>query len=189
MPQFIIVPDMPGASNASPAGSCSASRTLAVYAVIRNAFVAAALFFAAPTWLSSQTWSPPEQAIIDLVARCNDGWSESIQRKDFNLFTRACPETSDAVYWYTDGEAPQVFAGPDGVWSRASVRQKRASWEGLRAVKVQIHGDVALIYYSVVWVVDLISGEIRRNPSRRLTVFRRQNGRWLMAGGSIGAIR
>jgi Domain of unknown function (DUF4440) len=73
------------------------------------------------------------------------------------------------------------------VWSRSSAANRAVSWQDLKPISVQIDGDVALIYYSVTWTVVPMSGESRRNPSHRLTVFRRVNGQWLMAGGTIAA--
>jgi hypothetical protein len=77
--------------------------------------------------------------------------------------------------------------GPDGVWIRSSGANRAVSWQDLKPITVQIDGDVALAYYAVTWTVVPMSGESRPNPSHRLTVFRRSNGKWLMAGGTIAA--
>ena len=98
-----------------------------------------------------------------------------------------CPETRDARYWYPGSKAPSPYGGPDGVWARSSAANRAVSWQDLKPVAVHIDGDVALAYYAVTWTVEPNSGEPRRNPSHRLTVFRRVNGQWLMAGGTIAA--
>ena len=142
---------------------------------------------ACPASASAQSWSPGQQAVIDQVRRCNDGWVQSIAHKKFELFTSVCPETPDARYWYPGSEAPSPYGGPDGVWGRSSAANRAVSWQDLEPIAVQIDGDVALVYYAVTWTVEPASGEPRRNPSHRLTVFRRVNGQWLMAGGTIAA--
>jgi hypothetical protein len=52
---------------------------------------------------------------------------------------------------------------------------------------MQVDGDLALIYYAVTWTVEPVNGAIRQRPSHRLNVFKRVNGRWLMAGGTVTA--
>lgn len=137
--------------------------------------------------VSAQTRSAGERELIDQLARCNDGWSESIARKDYALFATVCPETSEAVFWY-GGDAPVRYGGPNGLWSTSSASNRSVSWRDLQPVAVQIDGDTALVYYSVVWTVQPNDGQPQQRPSRRLTVFRRHDGRWLMAGGTVAAV-
>jgi hypothetical protein len=139
------------------------------------------------TPVSAQSWSSEQQAVIDQITRCNDGWVESIAQKKFELYTSVCPEKADARYWYPRSATPTPYGGPDGVWIRSSGANRAVSWQDLKPITVQIDGDVALAYYAVTWTVVPMSGESRPNPSHRLTVFRRSNGKWLMAGGTIAA--
>jgi hypothetical protein len=136
---------------------------------------------------SAQGWSPGQQEAIDQVTRCNDGWVQSIAHKKFELFTSVCPETRDARFWYPGGAAPDPYGGQNGVWARSSAANRAVSWQDLKPVAVHIDGDVALVYFAVTWTLVPNSGEPRRAPSHRLTVFRRINGQWLMAGGTIAA--
>lgn len=138
--------------------------------------------------VSAQSWSPAQQAVIDQITRCNDGWVESIARKTFELYATSCPETRDALYWYTSLAAPIPYGGADGMWSRSSAANRGVSWRDLKPGTVHIDGDVALVYYEVTWTTEPVSGEGRPATSRRFTVFRRVNGRWLMAGGTITAV-
>ena len=55
--------------------------------------------------VSAQSWSPDQQAAIDQVRRCNDGWVESVAHKKFELHTSVCPETRDARFWYPGSAA------------------------------------------------------------------------------------
>lgn len=142
---------------------------------------------AATTHVSAQSWSPEQQAIIDQIKRCNDGWVESVRDKRFEKFTSVCPETRDAVFWYPGSTAPARYGGSDGVWSRSSSANRAVSWADLRPVTVQVDGDLALIYFVVTWTVEPNKGEPVRRPTHRLNVFQRVNGRWLMAGGTVAA--
>jgi hypothetical protein len=154
---------------------------------VKRILIVIGLFGASP--VSAQSWSPGQQAVIDQIRRCNDGWVQSIAHKKFELFTSQCPETQDARYWYPGSAAPTPYGGPDGVWSRSAAAIRAVSWQDLKPITVQIDGDVALIYYAVTWTPVAISGEARPNPSHRLSVFRRVNGQWLMAGGTIAAAK
>ena len=137
---------------------------------------------------SAQNWSNEQQELIEQVKRCNNGWSESIKQQNYELFEKVCPETAGAVYWYTSAEEPVRYDGATGLWRRSADANRRATWADLQPTVIQIDGDLGLVYYSVAWTVEPKAGEARRNPSRRLTVFRRRNGQWLMAGGSISAV-
>lgn len=148
----------------------------------------ACVFVLLITWPASgsaQSWSNEQQELIAQVKRCNDGWSDSIKHKKYELFERACPETEGAVFWYTNAEKPVVYEGATGLWSGSVAANRSATWSDLQATVIQIDGDLGLIYYSVVWTVEPNTGEARAVPTRRLTVFRRRNGSWLMAGGSV----
>ncbi|HZM61614.1 MAG TPA: nuclear transport factor 2 family protein [Vicinamibacterales bacterium] len=136
---------------------------------------------------SAQSWSSEQQELIAQVMRCNDGWSESIKHKKFDLFQTMCPETANAVYWYTNAERPVKYEGATGFWRGSADANRSATWADLQPTEIQIDGDLGLIYYSVVWTVETQAGETRRAPTRRLTVFRRVGKRWLMAGGSIAS--
>jgi hypothetical protein len=137
--------------------------------------------------VSAQGWSTEQQGVIDQITRCNDAWVESIARKAFEVYAKSCPETQEARFWYPGSAAPSPYGGPEGVWSRSSAANRAVSWQDLKPMTVQIDGDVALAYYAVTWTVFPHTGESRRNPSHRMTVFRRVNRQWLMAGGTIAA--
>ena len=141
-----------------------------------------------PTLAQAQNWSAHQKEIIEQVRRCNDGWVASIRQKDFNTFDAVCPATSDAVFWYTGSDAPAPYGGPKGVWIGSSSGNRSVTWEELQPLTVQIDGDLAFIYYAVTWTREPNSGGMLRSRSRRMTVFQRRNGQWLMAGGTIATV-
>ena len=148
-----------------------------------------AVLVAWPTLAQAQNWSAHQKEIIEQVRRCNDGWVASIKQKEFKTFDDVCPETSDAVFWYTSSDAPAAYGGPKGVWAGSSSQNRSVTWDDMQPVTVQIDGDLAFIYYVVTWTVEPNTGVTRRSRSRRLTVFERRDGRWLMAGGTIAAVK
>jgi hypothetical protein len=154
---------------------------------MKRTLVITALLAWLPASPSAQNWTPAQQDLIDQVKRCNDAWSESIARKSYALYEKSCPETAEAVFWY-GGEAPARYGGAAGVWSQSSAANRAVTWTDLRPVAVQIDGETALVYYTVIWTVQPSEGEPRGNRSRRLTVFHRRDGRWLMAGGTIAPV-
>ncbi len=152
-----------------------------------KAIVVLGLLAACAAPVSAQTWSREQQEIIEQIRRCNDGWVASIEEKRFQAYGAVCPETRNALFWYPGSAKPAPYGGPDGVWSQSSAQNRTVSWHDMRPVTVQVDGDLAFIYYAVTWIVEANTGETRRAPSHRLTVFQRLNGRWLMAGGTIAA--
>jgi len=146
-----------------------------------------ALLMAWSTSGSAQSWSREQLELIAAVERCNDGWSESIKHKKFELFQTACPETASAMYWYTNAQKPVKYEQATGAWRGSADANRSATWADLQPIVIQIDGDLGLIYYSVVWTVEPNAGDRRQSPTRRLTVFRRVGQRWLMAGGSIAS--
>lgn len=151
--------------------------------------VVLALLAAGPVAPSEQNWSPAQQEIIELIRRCNDAWVASLVDKRFEVYESACPATEQAVFWYTGSETPVTYKGPKGLWARYSTENRRASWQDLQPVAVQVDGEVAYIYYSVTWTPEPNTGPAIPRHSRRLTVFQRRNGRWVMSGGSIASVK
>ena len=135
-----------------------------------------------------QPWSPAQQEIIDTIKRCNDAWVASIAQNRFDVYDSACPATDRAVFWYTASETPVTYKGPEGLWAFAAKQNRAVSWRDLETLGVQVDGDVAYIYYSVTWTAEPNAGGVVHKPSRRLTVFQRRNGRWLMAAGSVAHV-
>jgi ketosteroid isomerase-like protein len=136
----------------------------------------------------AQRWSPAQQEIIEQIRRCNDAWVASYVARRFEVYDAVCPATDQALFWYTGSEAPVRYKGPDGLWARATSEQTSIRWEALQPVAVQVDGDIAYIYYSVTWIPQPKKGAAVPRPSRRLTIFQRRDGRWLMSGGSIAVV-
>jgi ketosteroid isomerase-like protein len=153
-----------------------------------RAMIAVLGLLAPPIAAVAQSWSADQQEIIDFIARCNDAWSESLQRNDFERFAAACPESPDAVFWYTGGATPIRYSGDEGLWSVTAASGARSTWRDLAPTTVQIDGNLALIYYAVMWTVERPTGEVIDNPSRRMSVLRRENGEWRLLGGTVAAI-
>ena len=65
----------------------------------------------------------------------------------------------------------------------------RYAAQGLQPVVVTVDSDVAYIYYSVTWTPQPLTGPAVPRTSRRLTVFQRQNGKWIMSGGTIATVQ
>ena len=137
----------------------------------------------------AQGWSTAQQEIIEQIRRCNDAWVASHVEKRFEVFDAVCPATEQALFWYTGDETPVTYKGPKGGWARSQPELRSITWQYLRPVAVQIDDDVAYIYYSVTWIPQPNTGAAVARHSRRLTVFQRRNGRWLMAGGSIAGVK
>jgi ketosteroid isomerase-like protein len=150
--------------------------------------IAAVALLLWPVSTLAQSWSQAQLQIIDQTRRCNDGWSRSVEAKDFDLFADACPQADGAVYWYTNTPTPVAYAADKDVWPNAAASGNRVEWGSFEPNTVLVTGDTALIYYSIVWTIIAPDGGIVRAPSRRLSVFERRDGSWLMAGGQISNV-
>lgn len=131
------------------------------------------------------------QAAPAALADGNHHWkpwhcdSGAVQNFWEDVIIGACPETPEAVFWYTGAGMPIAYGGDDGLWRISASSGNAVSWQEMTPHVVQIDGDVALLYYSVTWLVTAPNGDVRRNPSRRFTVLRKLDGRWAMAGGTV----
>ena len=135
----------------------------------------------------AQSWSPAQQEIIEQIRRCNDAWVASHVDTRFEVYDSVCPATEQAVFWYIESDTPVTYKGEKG-WANSIRVNRSVSWRDLRPVAVQIDGDMAYAYYSVTWLPEPNTGPVEPRHTRRLTVFQRRNGRWLMAGGSIARV-
>lgn len=130
-----------------------------------------------------------ERALIDRIATCHDAWVASIAQKDFTVFATACPLEPDGLYWYVGAAAePTKYSATEGPWAGSVANEGRMAWRSLEPVAVQIHADVALVHYTVIWTHEALDGQATDYPSRRLTVFRRVDGDWVQIGGSIAPV-
>ena len=137
----------------------------------------------------AQKWSAAQQEIIDQIRRCNDAWVAAHVEKRFEVYDAVCPATDQAVFWYTGGDnTPVTYNGANGTLARSILTSRGVSWQDMDPVSVQVDGDVAYIYYSVTWIPVPETGPASPRHSRRLTVFQRRGGRWLMSGGSIAPV-
>lgn len=153
---------------------------------MRTRLVGTLLAFVASAAMG-QSFSPDQQAVIDQLLRCHDGWSAAVAEKRLERFTDVCPHTESALWWYTDIEQPGTFRQVwDGGLQGGIVRNP---WRDLLPVAVVIDGDIALVYFEVTWQPSTAGGETRTVRSRRLTVFQRQNDEWAQIGGAIASIR
>jgi hypothetical protein len=156
--------------------------------MIRTGLISSVILSIAVT-AAAQDRSADEQALLDIVAACNDGWSASVEHNDHALFASACPFEPDGIYWYTaGGPDPVTYTAADGFWSRSAGNNRRVLWRDLEPVAVRIYGDLALVYFTVTWIVEPYDGETTENPSRRVAAFRRDDAGWIMVGGSIAPV-
>jgi hypothetical protein len=92
------------------------------------------------------------------------------------------------VFWYTGGPAPITCGGDSGLWVSSAATGNLPTWSNLVPNTVQVQGDLALIYFEVLWTINTPDGQALQNPSRRMLVMRRVDGRWLVAGGTVAGI-
>jgi len=145
--------------------------------------------FASVAPCAAQTLTPRQQAVVDSLTRCYDGWVQSFVDRSFSTFANACPQTNEAAFWYTDSDAPVSYGGAGGLWASLIGETSRYAWRDLRPISVLIDADLALIYFTVTWRRTPISGDAVEATTRRMNVFRQENGEWRMIGGMMTTIR
>lgn len=121
--------------------------------------------------------------IVALMTRCFDAWVDANEHDEFARFTQACPHADDAQYWYLP--SPDLIALHDLF---AHGTNEAYGWRDMQPLRVQINDDLALVYYRITWLFTTPQRDNGTNTSARLTVLRKEGGRWLHAGGSITAL-
>ena len=143
------------------------------------------LIFFIPFTASAQNWTPEQQEVIAHIKTCWDGWIKAFEQKDRGLWDEVCPCAEGFTLWGTHNGAPASYENQTrglsgGLFSRLN---KKIDWLDLRPLSVKIDGDVALVHFYAIFVVENNKGEIARNEQKRFEVFRKKDGKWTLLGG------
>lgn len=136
---------------------------------------------------SAQNWTAEQQEVIDQIKSCWDAWVKALGEKNYDIWAEACPCDEDAVGWSASEGAPLIV---QEYWKRSITGGlvpwfNKINWIDLRPISIKIDGDVALVHFYGVWVVEDYKGEAFQLESKRFEVFRKKDGQWTVIGGMV----
>jgi ketosteroid isomerase-like protein len=112
----------------------------------------------------------------------------------FDAYLRRDREAIAALHTHDwvgfQGPSTKIERGLDDYMRNADASLSRLRGIGyeLVDVEVQLHGDLALVYYVARYDYEDGSGARGSLPLRALDVYRRERGGWNQAGSHIGAV-
>ena len=140
-----------------------------------------ALALVLPT-AQAQEWSP-EQAQV--WAAVQDLW-EFYSTRDLDPWYDAISEEYRGWTW--ESPAPMTKA-QSRRFGEVSVDMGRAVVYHIHPLAIDIHGDVAIVFYTYEMILEDADGVMTPETGKWTDVYRRVDGRWLLiadAGGSVG---
>lgn len=128
-----------------------------------------------PGGLAAQDYTSEEQALLERMESC---WDLTVAQ-DLAAWVDECAHPEMLYWWDTASpididfqrKSNGVHTGID--WLLAD----------LRPLRVAIHGDIATVYLHGTWAWRDESGTITQQEDRRLEVWARENGRWMLLRG------
>jgi hypothetical protein len=132
-----------------------------------------------PISTSAQHWSPEEQSLIDAIEHC---WERFAGEGTEAAFVEGCRPTHATTYWWTPELTPSAVVSE---WSRGV----RAAWnrnllsQDLRAIRVQVSGDVGLIWFHGIRLWERDDGTRETESWRGFEAWQRSTDGWSFWGG------
>ena len=133
----------------------------------------------------AQEWSAEQKEVIAHIKACFDANVRTHQDKNTDHFFAACPCEKDVYWWVASEGAPRQFVNLEARLTAEGLywQMKRENWLDVRPLSIKIDGDVALIHFYFIWIVENYRGEIFQLEQKNLNVLRKKNGRWTFLGG------
>ncbi len=142
-----------------------------------------------PAQISAQTYSADQQAVIDQLERCFQNFWQAMSKSDFSVFEDACPCDEDFAVWNLSFGAPVGIEAVKDLFEQGVAAGPTPPIIILRPVRVKIAGDFAIAYYYVdTYQVDYDDLFLNFNAGMRMTVLRRVNRRWQLAGDMVAPL-
>ena len=129
----------------------------------------------APTGSEAQEYTPEEQALLERMQEC---WDLTVAQ-DNAAWIDECAHPEVLYWWDTASPIDATFIRkwndvyPDTDWLLAD----------LRPLRISIHGDVATVYFHGTWAFRDGSGVVTQAEDRRMEVWTREGGRWMLLRG------
>ena len=134
-----------------------------------------------PNAVFAQRWSAEQQEVLDHIRAC---W-EAGNTRIYDNWVAVCKPVENRLWWNTSeglpGNNEHGRAATEAGWK---TNNRETLWRDSRPLDVQIHGDVALVYFYALfgWTGD---GGIHTTEQKRLEVFRKVDGQWTTIGGMV----
>ena len=126
----------------------------------------------------AQEWSPEQEEVLSTL---QDLWRYSSARDIESWYDLV---SEDYRGWSVADPMPLDKAASR---HRNSQRRWRRVFYRIQPMAIDIHGDVAIVFYSFVMDTENPDGSRSTSAGRWTDVFRREGGRWLLIADAGGA--
>ena len=140
-----------------------------------------AAMLALPLCGFSQTWSKKEQAFLDDFTK---KWEQFCNKPStWELWKTNVHPDDELAWWWTDEGMPKDLNAVKAMFQNFEKQGTVANNFHLRPIKINIVGDVAMIwFYGYISLTDK-AGNTSDWEDKRLEVFRRDGAGWKFLGG------
>jgi Domain of unknown function (DUF4440) len=134
-----------------------------------------------PLSAQAQEWTTEQQEVLDHIQACWDAW----ETKVYDNWVEVCRPAKNELWWTTSEALPGNLEYDrklsEAQWKTSEIEYL---WNEIRPLAVQIHGDVALVYFYALfsWTED---GEEVSAEQKRFEAFRKVDGQWMVIGGMV----
>ena len=135
----------------------------------------------------SQNWTSEEKEIIQRVETGWSSWQDAVNNKDYSIWLNAVdPADEWRCWWTTDG----------ALWSTKDTKRNfeflikdivQYQWIHVKPIGVQIHDDVAFIWFYATTAIEDKDGNTNTAEEKRFEVYRKIDGKWRWSAGMADA--
>ncbi len=115
---------------------------------------------------------------------CQNTADEALETGSYSHWADKCVASENAAFMSADGGFWGVREWKRGIATKWLMSDDTFQVSVFRPWRVIIEDDVALVFFTPIWVHTDPDGKVRELPSqRRLHVFKRSDGTWKFLGG------
>ena len=146
---------------------------------MKRSLTLAAALMTAPLVLEAQQWTPEQIEVIESLKGCWDTWMVSMRADDPSVWIDQCTD-GDYTFWWAAEGAPN---NPETLRRNFEwIKGTDLGWSDIRPLTVKVFGDVAVMHFYGYWWAKTSDGKTL-TEELRTEVFRKLNGRWVLAAG------
>ena len=147
--------------------------------------IATLLFVFGTNSIRAQNWNSEELEIIKRVEIGWSSWQEAVNQKDLSIWLNAVNLTDDWKCWWTEDGALWDVADTKRNFELFSKDVKKYYWMNVNPLSVEVHGDVAFIWFYALFTIEDINGKTTTTEDKRFEVYRKIDGKWRWSAGMV----
>ncbi len=152
---------------------------------MRKYFFIPLLFLSVTTF--SQNWTPEEKEILERVKYGWSTWEKAVANKDYSIHLNAMSRPDDFRCWWTSDSYLSSFEDTQKNFDFLIKDISKFKCIAIKPVEIQVHGDVAFIWFYATTAVENKKGNTNTNEQKRFEVYRKVDGEWIWSAGMVDA--